>query len=43
MFFLFNNIDKIIDTIESNTAVRNIKSKENDEGRDSLIPFINYL
>lgn len=40
MLFLFNDKDKTIDTIESNTALRNIKSKENDEGRDSLIPLI---
>ena len=33
-------MDNNIDAIESITAVRNIKSNENDEGNDSTIPLI---
>ena len=37
--FLFNIMDITIEAIESITAVRNIKSNENDEGNDSVIPL----
>ena len=32
-------MDITIEAIESITAVRNIKSNENDEGNDSVIPL----
>ncbi len=37
--FLLNIIDTIIDAIERIIAVKNIKSNENDEGNDSIIPL----
>ncbi len=36
--FLLNTIATVIDATERIMAVRNIKSKENDEGKDSVNP-----
>jgi hypothetical protein len=37
--FLLNIIDSAIDATDSTMAVRNIKSKEDDEGKDSVTPL----
>ncbi len=37
--FLLNTMDIYMEAIETITAVRNIKSKERDEGNDWVIPL----
>ncbi len=37
--FLLNTMDIYTEAIENTTAVRNIKSKERDEGNDWVIPL----